>query len=212
MRYWVERKDHLSLTVCNTAPNALQDTLSHCCKGTLLARVQLGFLRIPSTFSADLLSRWLARNWCCYMWLFLPRCRTLHLPLLNFMRLLLAYFSGLYNSLLAYQPILQALCPLQTCCKLCPVGKVLNRIGQSINPWSTPLITGLQLDFDPLTTTLWGPVIQPDFNPPPCLLIQPILLQLLYDKLVGHSVESLTEVKAGNMHCSTGPCQASFSL
>jgi len=50
----------------------------------------------------------------------------------------------------------------------------MNRTGPSIHPWDAPLVTGLQLDIVLLITTLQA-VVQPSFNPPHCLLIQPIL-------------------------------------
>lgn len=64
--------------------------------------------------------------------------------------------------------------------------KVLYRTGPSIDPWSTPLIIGLQLDFMPLITTLWD---WPIFTLPQGLLIQPILQHLLYEEgLMGHNI------------------------
>lgn len=44
------------------------------------------------------------------------------------------------------------------------------------------------------------PVIQAVFNPPHCLLIQPILLQLLYEDILGDSANRLPSVKADNIH------------
>lgn len=34
--------------------------------------------------------------------------------------------------------------------------KMFNQTGASIDPWGPPLVTGLQIDFAPLTTTLWA--------------------------------------------------------
>ncbi|KAK4829074.1 hypothetical protein QYF61_002018 [Mycteria americana] len=57
-----------------------------------------------------------------------------------------------------------------------------------------------------------GLAIQPVFNPPHCLLIQPILHQLLYEDLMGDTVESLTEVQVDNIHCSPLIYQASHFI
>jgi len=61
--------------------------------------VNLVSTRTSRGFSANLLSSWAAPSiyWC--MGLSLPRCRTLHFPLLNCMRFLSAHFSSLLRSL-----------------------------------------------------------------------------------------------------------------
>jgi len=71
---------------------------------------------------------------------------------------------------------------------------MLNRTGPSIDPWGTPLVTGLQLHASDHYPP--GPSIQPVYNPPHCLLIQPTLHQLVYEDLMGDRAESLTEI-----HC-----------
>ncbi|KAK4810782.1 hypothetical protein QYF61_008754, partial [Mycteria americana] len=55
--------------------------------------------RTPRSFSARLLSSWVAPSiyWC--LGLFLPKCRTWHFPWLNCMRFLSAHFSSLLRSL-----------------------------------------------------------------------------------------------------------------
>lgn len=67
--------------------------------------------------------------------------------------------------------------------------KTSKRIRLSVDPWSTPLVIGLPLDFVSL-----NPSVQSVSNPLHCLLIQPILHQCLYENLVGDSAKSTTEV------------------
>jgi len=68
-----------------------------------------------------------------------------------------------------------------------------------LTPWGTLLITGLQLDFVPLITSLWAwPFRQFSIHLP----IQPILQQLLCKDLMGDNVESLTEVYIDTTYCS----------
>ncbi|KAK4832345.1 hypothetical protein QYF61_021874 [Mycteria americana] len=45
--------------------------------------------------------------------------------------------------------------------------------------------------------------VQPVFNSPHCLLMQPILHQLLYEDLMGDSVKGLTEIQVDNTHFSS---------
>lgn len=52
--------------------------------------------RISRSFLAKLLSSWSAP--CCYVELFVPKCRAFHFPLWMLMSLLLAHFSSLSNS------------------------------------------------------------------------------------------------------------------
>ena len=76
-------------------PNAAQDIVGCLyCKGTLPVRVQL-VLHYTYVLPAKLLFGWSDSSMCWCMGLFLPRCRTLHLHLLNCMRFLLAPFSRL---------------------------------------------------------------------------------------------------------------------
>lgn len=61
--------------------------------------------RTPWSFSEKTISNCVApkMSWC--LWLFLPMCKALHFPPLNFMRFLSAYFSSLRKSLwMAAQP------------------------------------------------------------------------------------------------------------
>lgn len=87
---------------------------------------------------------------------FLPRGRTLYVPILNF-----SSFSSAcpgpsrwqHGPLLCHTP-LPILCPQQACRSVrssSSLTKMLNRTGRSIYPRGTLLITGLQPDFVPLT-------------------------------------------------------------
>ena len=129
--------------------------------------VNLSSTRTPRFLSAELLSSRSIPSlyWC--MGLFLPRCRTLHLPLLNLIRFLSAQLSSLSRChWMAAQP---AWCIYHSSqfCVISKLGEVhsnsssrslmnkLNKTGPSTDPWGTPLVTSLQLDSVPLMTTLW---------------------------------------------------------
>ena len=97
-------------------PLAFLATRAHC-----WLVVNLSSASSPRSLSAELLSSRAAPSlyWC--MGLFLPRCSTLHLPLLNLNRFLssqLSSLSGLaewQHSLLVYLPLFPVLCHEQTC-------------------------------------------------------------------------------------------------
>lgn len=67
----------------------------------------------PGSFFAKLLSSWTTPSTYKCLWLFLPSCRTLHLPLWNIMRFLWAHFFRLLRSLwmTAQPPGLSAIPP-----------------------------------------------------------------------------------------------------
>ncbi|KAK4826847.1 hypothetical protein QYF61_011715 [Mycteria americana] len=100
------------------------------------------------------------------MGLFIPRGRTWYFHLLNFMRFLSAHFSSLSRSLwMAARPSDVSATPpsfvsSRNLPRVCSAPssrslmKVLNNIGSSIDSYSTPLVTGLHLDFELLITTL----------------------------------------------------------
>lgn len=83
--------------------------------------------------------------------------------------------------------------------------KMLNRTGPSIgyttSYWPPTWFRGA--DHTPL-----GGAVQAVFSPPRCLLIQPVLHQLLYQHLRGDGVKSLNEVQVENIHCSPLVCQS----
>ena len=102
--------------------------------------------------------------WC--MGLFLPRCRTLHLPLLIFIRFLPTQLSSLSRSCwMAAQPSGVSTTPPSfvssaNLLRVCSVPSSRtsmnkrNKTGPRTEPWGTPLATGLRLDSALLITTL----------------------------------------------------------
>ena len=96
-----------------------------------------------------------------------PRCKTLHLDLLNLIRFTWAYCSSLSQSLWkASHPSGVPTAPhiLVSAANLLredsislsvSLTKILKSIDPSTNPWGTPHITDLCPDVEPLTTTLW---------------------------------------------------------
>ncbi|GAB0181629.1 hypothetical protein GRJ2_000628200 [Grus japonensis] len=86
--------------------------------------------------------------------------------------------------------------------------KILNRTGPSIDPWTTPLVTGLQLDFVPLITTLWAwPFSRFSIHLIVCLSSP--YINKFYEDLIGNSIKGLTEMQVDNIHCSPLIYQAS---
>ncbi|XP_068788224.1 uncharacterized protein [Struthio camelus] len=142
-------------------PLAFLATRAHCC--LMLHLLSTG---TPRSFFMELLSSRSTPSlyWC--MGLFLPRCRTLHLPLLNFRRVLSAQLSSLSRSLgMAAQSSGVSAPPPSSvsAANLLRVHSVpssrslmntLNKSGPRTDPWGTPLATGLQLDSAPFNTTL----------------------------------------------------------
>jgi len=119
----------------------------------------------PKSFSSELLSSHSLPS--LYLCLGLPRlrCRTLHLALLNFMRLAWAHLSSLSRSLwIASLPSSVSTAPLSLVssaafwgCTWSHYPCCLQRCysGPSTDPWGMPLTTDLHLDTDLLTATLW---------------------------------------------------------
>ena len=112
--------------------------------------------RTYRSLSSELLSSRSAPNlyWCA--WLFLPRCRTLHLLLLNLERFLSAQVSSLSSSCYCISHSSQ----LSIICRLAPFIQVADedcwtRSDPEPTPCGTLLGTGLQLHIAPLITTLW---------------------------------------------------------
>lgn len=90
---WVKRRDHLPQPTGNTLSNSAQHAAGHLWVHCWFV-VSLVPPRIPGSFSAKLLSSWWSpRHYGC-LGLFLPKCRTLHFPLFNFMRFSSALFSN----------------------------------------------------------------------------------------------------------------------
>ena len=144
--------------------------------------VKLSSTRTSRPLSTELLySRSaLSLYWC--IGLFLPKFRTLHLPLLNLMRFFSAQLSSVCRShWMAAQPSgvpapppsfvsLANLLRVHSVPSSRSVMNKLNNTGPSTDPWGPPLATGLQLDsaagHNPLSSA-----IQPVLNPPHCPLI-----------------------------------------
>lgn len=101
----------------------------NCCSGTvqkwslMKPRMTLAFLavsahcwltfnflstRTPWSFSAQLLSSWVAPSMSWYLELFLPMCKSLHFSLLNFMKFLSALFTHLLHQKAAQNRLLNS--------------------------------------------------------------------------------------------------------
>lgn len=176
---WRGRSTCLSL-LGNTLPNAAQDISSHLCyKGTSLDMYTwwlLGPLRpfLPTTFPAGWPPQHIPGAWVC--------------SLLNSLMFLSAPFSNMLGFLwLAAQPSgLPATHPnfapsasllrVHSAPSFKSSTKMLNRPRPSTDLWGRPLVTSFQLDFASLITTLRDQPFRV-FNPPHCLLIQPLQKQ-----------------------------------
>lgn len=120
---WAEREDHLPEPAGNALPKSAQDTICiHGYRGTLLAHGQLVHhdSQVPlhrAIFPHSAPSLY----WCTG--LLLPRCRILHLSLLNFKRFLFTLVFSLsrsfwitaQHSTMEYQTLLPLLYHQQTC-------------------------------------------------------------------------------------------------
>lgn len=87
-----QRRHSLVLHTCLYSPGS---NWFLCCKDTLITHIQLLFVKNPLPFYAKLLPSQLPPCLHWWMGLFCPRCRTLHLVLLNFMNFPSAHFSKL---------------------------------------------------------------------------------------------------------------------
>ena len=145
-QFWVKGNDHLLPPARNALPNAAQ---AHCpcstCPSGLPGQPPAGIGACSSSST---------------------RCKTLHFPLLNFMRFQSAQFSSLLRSLwMAVQPSCVSptasfvpstdLLRVSSVLSSRSLMKMLNSIGPIIESWGISLLTGLWLDFIPLLITLW---------------------------------------------------------
>lgn len=91
---------HILWPAGNTTVNTAQEVLDLLyCNFSVLGQGQLVVHQGPPlSSSADLLFSWMTPRVFRCMELSLPRCKTLHFPLLNFMRFLPAHFSSLVRS------------------------------------------------------------------------------------------------------------------
>jgi len=129
----------------------------------------LSFLstRTPKPFSAELLSRSPSPSLYTYLGLPRPKCKTLHLALLNLTRLTRVHLSSLSRYLwMASLPsaVINHTTQLSVITNLLRVHsipspmsliKTLKRTGPRMDPWGTPFITGLHRNSEPLNTTVW---------------------------------------------------------
>lgn len=94
--FWVKGENHLSQPPGNVLPNGAWEAVGLLCyNAALLASVQFVVYQDPQVLLCKDALQLFRPSMYSHMALFLPRCRTLHFPLLNFLRLLLAHFSSL---------------------------------------------------------------------------------------------------------------------
>ena len=139
----------------------MEETCAHC-----WLMLRLSSTNTLKSFSSELLSNHSLPGLYLCLGLPQPRCRTLHLAWLTFMRLAWAHFSSLSRSLhiaslhpstssaplsmVSYANLLRVhSIPLS----MSPT-KMLNSTSPSTDPWRTWLITGLYLNSELLTATL----------------------------------------------------------
>lgn len=79
---------------------------------------------------------------------------------------------------------------------------LINNNEHSSDLWTVLLATVFQLDSVPLITTL-RLAIQPVLKPPHCSLVQLVLPEHAYEDIKGDDIQSLVEVLADNIHCSS---------
>jgi len=139
-----------------------------CNKSTLLAHIQLCGHQDPWVLFCKAAFQLVAPHnmyWC--VGLFLCKDRNLRFSLLNFMRFLWAHLFSLLRSLwMAAGPSGASATPLSfvlstdllrvhSAPSSRSLMKMLTRSGPAVDPWGTQLVTGLQLDFVWLVTSLW---------------------------------------------------------
>lgn len=87
--------------------------------------------------------------------------------------------------------------------------KILNRTGPTIEPWGTQLVTGLQLDFMLLITTLWDYLFnQYSIHP----IVQLRLHQLFHEDIVRTSSKNLADVEVDKYFTLTSSTKSDVSL
>lgn len=153
-------KDHLLQPAADALPNAAQDDVGRLgCK----AQIQLVVHQDPQFLLCKALSIWLASQSALTLGAIplllqdlafpLVECHKIHLcpipqpvevPLNGSTRLWSISYLVSPANLLRVQPVPSSRSLM----------KMLNRIGPSIDPWGTPLVTGLQLGFVQLIPTL----------------------------------------------------------
>ena len=141
--------------------------------------VNLSSTSTPSSVSTEVLSSRSAPSlyWC--MGLFLPRCRTLHVPLCPTFQPVQVTLNGSTafwcishsSSFVSSANLLR----VHSNSSSRSLMNKLNKTGPSTDPWGTPLVTGLQPDSLPLMTVLEGSFcllsLGPPFNMQLCRII-----------------------------------------
>ncbi|KAK4832380.1 LOW QUALITY PROTEIN: hypothetical protein QYF61_022235 [Mycteria americana] len=163
----VQGHDHFPSPAGHTIFDTSQDAigfLGHL--GTLLAHIQVAVNQHSQVLLCQAAFHPLFPKPRCmgFLW---PKSRTLHLALLNLIRLASAHRSSLSRSLCrAFLPSRRSTLPHNSVSSAnflrvhsIPLSrsliKILNRTGPNTEPWGTPLVTGHQLEQTPFTTTLW---------------------------------------------------------
>ena len=155
-QWWTEGKDPFFWPAGNSFPNVAQDAVClFCCKGTLLAHVELVYWD-PQVFSAELLSSQLIPGLCWCRGLFLPRYRILHfsveldeITVGSFLQPVEVPLNcSVSNTPLSFTSSAKPL-TMDSVPSSRSLMKMLNSTGHTTD------CTSLELDFMPLITTLW---------------------------------------------------------
>lgn len=133
---------------------------------------------------------------------------TLQLLLLNLISFLSTQLFSLSRShwMAAQLPGVSAIPPKLAEGGLCPfiqvTGSPMKTTRPSINPWGTPLVTGLHLDSVPLITTLWALPLRQFLTHLNIHSSIPRFLSFITKDVVRYTVKSLAEVNVHSIHCS----------
>lgn len=149
----VERDNHLSLAVghpFSDAAQAFQAASAHC-----WLMLNFSSTRTPTSFSTGPLSRISSPSLHTHLGLLQPKCKPLHIDLLNLIRFTRAHFSSLSGSLwMASLPSAANLLWVHS------IPSSMSLIKEVQEYWSQdcPLgdtVTSLHLDLKTLTTSIW---------------------------------------------------------
>lgn len=169
-------------------------------------------IRTPEHFSSELLSSQLDHSQYLYKGVVLFQYKTLHFPLLNFVRSPLSHFSN--PSTLSWIAAHSSGATTWTWVYIhclyvqiwwgCPQFQDINvAVKQYWSPycwlWGTPLATGIHLDFVLLITICWEN--QSVF----CPCIWSVLYQYISENIMGNNDKNFTKDKV-TIHCSLRDC------